>query len=157
MFLWRWATTHSSSWAPPWLLPAAAAAAPRPPPARAAEQERVSWLQAQLTQYLQSLAEASSRASSHPAWAANPAALSVAVAPSSIPGAGRGVFLDAEGALPPAGAILTLYPGLVYDMEAIHAAMAASIPGDDEAFAPSPPAFMLGKLCECWHTHTHSD
>lgn len=66
----------------------------------------------------------------------------LSVGRSSVPGAGRGLFL-APGCSVPAGAVLTLYPGLVYDQEQLFREMAAASPGDDDAFAPAPPAFSM--------------
>jgi hypothetical protein len=61
------------------------------------------------------------------------------VGPSTIPGAGRGLFLAPGSGVQPKGTILTLYPGLTYqlpiDVEPLQHV--------DEAMA-GPPDFMLG-------------
>lgn len=73
------------------------------------------------------------------AQSASPARPLLVVGPSTIPGAGRGVFLAPGSGLLPEGSILTLYPGLSYllptDLEPLQHA--------DEAMA-GPPDFMVG-------------
>jgi hypothetical protein len=61
------------------------------------------------------------------------------VQPSSIPGAGRGVFLTAGSCA--VGSVLTLYPGLMLDMAAFLDQLAAT--AQDDAYAPTPPPFAL--------------
>jgi len=74
----------------------------------ATDPRRLLPLQQQVVQYLSALAETSACASASPYAAAQRPGL--VVAPSTIPGAGRGVFLAPGSAVPPGG-IVTLYPG----------------------------------------------
>ena len=65
-------------------------------------------------------------------------AFRLAVLPSTIPGAGHGLFLTA-GSIP-AGGVATLYPGLVYDQETFLSL--CTVPAED-CQAISPPSFTV--------------
>ena len=94
--------------------------------------------QEQLVDYLLRLAAAD--AAGVPAEAA--LGFRLAAAPSTLPGAGAGVFLAAGSC--PAGSILSLYPGLVHDAAAVEAELAASAP--DDAQAPVPPPWTASNV-----------
>ncbi|KAL4448044.1 hypothetical protein ABPG75_005263 [Micractinium tetrahymenae] len=129
MFL-RWAAPAKA-----WLSPARLV-----PPG---EDQRVVELQGRVLDFLSRLASAAASDATTPAAALAAAGLPhLLVGPSTIPGAGRGLFL-APGSSVPAGEVLTLYPGLVYDQELLFREMAAASPGDEDAFAPAPPAFTI--------------
>ncbi|KAI3433518.1 hypothetical protein D9Q98_003328 [Chlorella vulgaris] len=118
---------------------------PRPAPIPPLELERIAHLQAQLVHYLQRLRAAEEQCRAGNETSAARAALLATVGfelelrASSIPGAGRGVFMTAGSC--PDTAVLTLYPGLIRDLSSFVTEVDTSAP--DEAFAPIPPSFTL--------------
>lgn len=98
-------------------------------PSRPAEPRAVVEQQAALVRYLFALEKASGDALPP---------FQLAALPSTIPGAGRGLFLTA-GSIP-AGNVATLYPGLYYDQETF---MQLCIVPPEDAQAITPPPFTL--------------
>ena len=121
----------------------------RPLPTQVAqgEQERVQALQTKLTRYLERLAAAepgcrsSSGGDPGGGGIGSTGGFSLQLRESTIQGAGRGVFFSGRC---PAGSILTLYPGLVFDLETFLREQSATAPCDDDAFAPVPPPWTVG-------------
>ena len=106
------------------------------------EQEHVEALQTQLIRYLerQAAAEQGCSGGGGGGPTGSTCGFSLEMRESTIPGAGRGVFFWGRC---PAGSILTLYPGLVFDLETFLSLQAATAPCDDDAFAPVPPPWTV--------------
>ena len=120
----------------------------RPLPTQVAqgEQDRIQALQTKLTRYLERLAAAEQGCSSAGSaggcsGSCSTGGFSLELRDSAIPGAGRGVFFSGRCL---AGSILTLYPGLVFDLETFLREQSATAPCDDDAFAPVPPLWTVG-------------